>query len=70
MIGGEKYMFNKIVRGSLTLAGASAGYAISMLLIRLGSVQELIELPMITPIMELVINGIGEIGRASCRERV
>jgi len=54
-------MFNKIVRGSLTLAGASAGYAISMLLIRLGSVQELIELPMITPIMELVINGIGVI---------
>jgi len=54
-------MFNKIVRGSLTLAGASAGYAISMLLIRLGSVQELIELPVITPIMELVINGIGVI---------
>ncbi len=52
-------MFNKIIRIALTLAGASAGYALSMLLIGLGSVQELIELPQITPIMRLIINGTG-----------
>jgi len=55
-------MFNKIIRGALTLAGASAGYAISVLLIRLSSMQQLIELPQITPIMVFLINGIGVIG--------
>ncbi|MDF2548395.1 MAG: twitching motility protein PilT [Anaerosolibacter sp.] len=54
-------MFNRIIRGALTLAGASAGYAIAMLLMKLVGMQQLIEVPQITPIMELVANGIGAI---------
>ncbi|MEW9124552.1 MAG: PIN/TRAM domain-containing protein [Thermotaleaceae bacterium] len=54
-------MFNKIIRGALTLAGASAGYATAMLLTKLVGMQYFIELPEITPIMEIVIYGIGAI---------
>lgn len=52
-------MFNKIIRGALTLAGASVGLAISMLLIRLGDLQGFVELPQVTPLMGVLINGIG-----------
>ncbi|QEK11139.1 PIN/TRAM domain-containing protein [Crassaminicella thermophila] len=54
-------MFNKIVRGALTLAGASVGYAMAMLLTKLAIVQSFIQIPEITPIMGIVINVIGAI---------
>ncbi|TCO69674.1 PIN/TRAM domain-containing protein [Marinisporobacter balticus] len=52
-------MFNKIVRGALTLAGVSVGYAIAMLLVKLATIQSLIQIPEITPIMGIVIRVIG-----------
>ncbi|AOT71127.1 PIN/TRAM domain-containing protein [Geosporobacter ferrireducens] len=52
-------MFNKIIRGALTLAGASAGYATAVLLTKLVGMQQFIEVPEITPIMEFVIYGMG-----------
>lgn len=61
-IGGENiYMFNKIVRGALTLAGASIGYAITMLLIKFIAMQHLIDVPEITFVMGIVISGLGAI---------
>ncbi|KXG74814.1 PIN/TRAM domain-containing protein [Thermotalea metallivorans] len=54
-------MFNKIIRGALTLAGASAGYAVAMLLTKLVEMQRFVEVPEITPITVLVINGIGAV---------
>ena len=52
-------MFNKIVRGALTLAGISAGYAVTMLLVRLLQMQNLVEMAEITPVMELAFSGVG-----------
>ncbi|MCT4606249.1 MAG: PIN/TRAM domain-containing protein [Marinisporobacter sp.] len=52
-------MFNKIVRGALTLAGASVGYAVAMLLIKLAKVQGIVQIPEITPIMGMVFSIIG-----------
>lgn len=54
-------MFNKIIRGSLTLAGASVGYALSILITKIIRVQQFVELPPITPLTELVINISGAI---------
>ncbi|WZL72663.1 PIN/TRAM domain-containing protein [Clostridiaceae bacterium 35-E11] len=54
-------MFNKIIKGALTLAGASAGYAVTMLLMKLATIQQFVDIPNITPIMTLVIGGIGAV---------
>ncbi|WP_053955604.1 PIN/TRAM domain-containing protein [Inediibacterium massiliense] len=55
-------MFNKIIRGALTLAGASLGYAVTMLLLKLAKFQEFIEIPTITPLMAFIIGIIGAVG--------
>lgn len=52
-------MFNKIVRGALTLAGASAGYALASFLTKVAVVQGVVQVPTITPIMKIVISGLG-----------
>jgi uncharacterized protein YacL len=57
-------MFQKIVRGALTLVGASFGYAIVVLLIKLAEMQKWIDIPTITPVMRLIVSGIGVIGCA------
>ena len=57
-------MFQKIIRGALTLAGALAGYAISVLLIRFAEVQDWVYIPAITPIIRLIISGIGVLAGA------
>ncbi|QXM07281.1 PIN/TRAM domain-containing protein [Crassaminicella indica] len=54
-------MFNKIVRGALTLAGASVGYAAAIFLIKLAKVQDFVQMPEITPVMGIVVSVIGAI---------
>lgn len=48
-------MFNKIIRGALTIAGASVGYALGMLLNNILINQSIFDLS-ITPLLELIIN--------------
>ncbi|PAB57544.1 PIN/TRAM domain-containing protein [Anaeromicrobium sediminis] len=48
-------MFNKIIRGALTLAGASAGYALSVLFVDVWENQQLFNIPDLTPMTELSI---------------
>ncbi|WP_129599878.1 PIN/TRAM domain-containing protein [Anaerophilus nitritogenes] len=54
-------MFNKIIRGALTLAGASVGYAVTMLLLKISKFQSFIEMPIITPVMAFIIGIIGAV---------
>ncbi|MDK2918123.1 MAG: hypothetical protein PWQ37_856 [Candidatus Petromonas sp.] len=54
-------MLNKIIRGALTLAGASAGYAIGILVTKIIRVQRLIEISPFTPLTELVISIVGAV---------
>ncbi|MCT4593907.1 MAG: PIN/TRAM domain-containing protein [Anaeromicrobium sp.] len=48
-------MFNKIIRGALTVAGASAGYALSVLFVDVWENQQLFNIPDLTPMTELAI---------------
>ncbi len=54
-------LFNKIIRGSLTLAGASAGYALGILAARIIRAQNLIEISPLSPLIELIISASGAI---------
>lgn len=54
-------MFNKIIRGSLTLAGASAGYALGILTTRIIRAQNLVEISPLSPLTELIISVSGAI---------
>jgi uncharacterized protein YacL len=54
-------LLNKIIRGALTLAGASAGYAIGILVTKIIRVQRLIEISPFTPLTELVISIVGAV---------
>lgn len=49
-------MLNKIIRGLLTLAGASVGYALSLLMINIIKIQRLFNIPPIEPWTELAIS--------------
>ncbi|RKD26413.1 Uncharacterized conserved protein YacL, contains PIN and TRAM domains [Caminicella sporogenes DSM 14501] len=49
-------MFNKIIRGSLTLAGASAGYALGILIAKIIKVQGFVKISPITPLVEIIIS--------------
>ncbi|MFZ5966822.1 MAG: PIN/TRAM domain-containing protein [Bacillota bacterium] len=48
-------MFNRIIRGVFFLVGASAGYGLSVLLMKLLEMQKFFTISQITPITELVI---------------
>lgn len=54
-------MLNKIIRGSLTIAGASVGYAIGILVTKILKAQKLINVSPMTPMTELIISIAGAI---------
>ncbi len=48
-------MLNKIIRGSLTLAGASVGYALGLLIVKIILIQEIVNIQAPTPQTQLII---------------
>ncbi|MCG8542144.1 MAG: PIN/TRAM domain-containing protein [Clostridia bacterium] len=49
-------MFNKIIRGSLTFAGATAGYAIGMLISKIIKAQRIVVIGSLSTLQELIIS--------------
>ncbi len=49
-------MLNKIIRGSLTFAGATAGYAIGMLISKIITIQKFFSIGYLSPVQLLTIN--------------
>lgn len=54
-------MLNKIIRGSLTFAGATAGYALGILISKILRVQEFFYIGTLTTLQELIISIIGAV---------